>query len=533
MIKLKENHLEWAHKHLQKYSHSDFYPRLFEWAAISHNWQQAKNYLLSLDLDNYEPRSPMVNLAPKPNGNFRVVHQLDPIDSIIYTALIREVCEPIEQYRIPESENIVCSYRIKPDLEGSFFTSDTSPWDNYVSRTYELSDEYDEGYVVIADITDFYNQIYTHRINNLIVEAGKGAFDDQARIIENFLLALNRKTSRGIPVGPAPSIILAELIMGSVDKKVLNFTKSFVRYVDDIRIFFHTPEEAIQALHEITYFLYSYHRLVFSGEKTKVLSVKNFKEQYLSDEKKAENAALIAEADTLTNEKVKELLENLPPYTDDFDYDEAYEQTLSEILSEKQFELLSSTYLKLFAKAISPPRDYGMLRHVLRQATRYRIRNIIPIVLDRFYALRPVIREAVIYLNAVINEETVVRNKARFEKLLSSFFVELPFINLWVSYLMQNEAMNSIALTLDYERIYSKREQALVAIRQNDTTWVREFRDKMDVLNPWEKRAVLYANRILPYDEMRPLVQSVAASGDIMEKSIASYIISKKKPVNR
>jgi hypothetical protein len=529
MTKLKENHLEWAHKHLQKFSHSDFYPRLFECSAITHNWPEVKSYLLSLDLDEYEPKSPMINLAPKPNGNFRVVHQLDPIDSLIYTSLIYEVCEVIEKYRIPESEKIVCSYRIKPDLEGSFFSGDTG-WDTYIARTNQLSDEYDQGYVIIADITDFYNQIYTHRINSLIVEAGKGAFDEQAKIIENFLLSLNKKTSRGIPVGPRPSIILAELIMGSIDKKIRNFTSDFVRYVDDIRMFFKEPGDAIQALHELTYYLYTYHRLVFSGEKTKVLSVKKFKEEYLSDEKKKEKAEYIAKADELANKKIEELLEKLPPYGGDFNYNEVYEKTLSEIFDKKQFELLSSTYLKLFKDAISMPIDYGMLRHLLRQSTRYRIRNILPIVLEKFYYLRPVIREAVIYLNAVINEETILKNKAGFEKLLSSFFIRLPFINIWVSCLLQNECMNKIGLTLDYEYILSKREQALIAVRQNDTTWDREYRDKMDVLSPWEKRAVLYSNKILPYDEMKPLVQSVAASGDIIEKSIASYLISKNKP---
>lgn len=79
MVTVQENHLEWALKHLQKYSHSDFYPKTFEFPAISHNWQQVKDYILSLDLDNYSPKSPMINLAPKPNGNYRIVHQLDPI----------------------------------------------------------------------------------------------------------------------------------------------------------------------------------------------------------------------------------------------------------------------------------------------------------------------------------------------------------------------------------------------------------------------------------------------------------------------
>lgn len=528
MAILKENHLEWALKHLQKYSHSDFYPKLFEFSAISHNWQEVKKYLLSLDIDSYEPKAPMIRLAPKPNGNYRIAHQLEPIDSLIYTALIREVCEIIEEYRIPEAENIVCSYRIKPDMEGSFFSKDTG-WETFTSRTDELSEEFAEGYIIVADITDYYNQIYTHRISSLISEAGKGAYDEQAKIIENFLLAMNRKTSRGIPVGPGPSIILAELIMASIDNVILSHMKNFVRYVDDIRIFFDNVEDAVKTLHELTYYLYSYHRLVFSGEKTKILRVKRFLEKYMVDEQKEEKTAIMARADELASEKMDELMENLPPYSDGFDYDEAYEETLKRILSEEQFELLSHAYQELFERALSRPRDYALIRHVLRQAARYRIRRLIPLVLDNFYQISPVIREAVIYLNAVINERVVKENKDRFEKVFSHFYMKLQFINLWISYLLQNDSFNIIGLPTNYERIISTRGQALIALRRKDTTWVRGYRETIDLLGPWDKRAALYSTLLLHISEMRPLVQGIAASGDIIDKSIASFLLSQKK----
>ena len=528
MIKLKENHLEWALKHLLKYADSDLYPRIFEFQAISHNWQEVKNYLLSLDLEKYQPKSPMINLAPKPNGNYRVSHQLEPCDSLIYTSLIKEVCEVIEQSRIPESQNIACSYRIKPDMEGSFFSVDTG-WNNYVSRTEELSKEFKDGWVIVADITDFYNQIYTHRINSLISEAGKGNFDEQAALIENFLMAINKKTSRGIPVGPAPSIVLAELIMGNIDKKILERTDKFVRYVDDIRIFFNTPEEAIFALHDLTHYLYTYHRLVFSGEKTETIPVKKFCEKYLKDERKEEKEIIDTKANDLASEQVLELLNNLPPYSGDFDYNEEYERVLAEILDTKQLDLLSSTYYELFQNALGPPIDYRVIRHVLRQSTRYRIRKIIPLVLDNFYRIRPVIRESVIYLNTVLNERTVTENKLRFERIYSHFLMKLPYIDLWLSRLLQNDSFNKIDLPSNYDNISSIRAQALIALRRNDTTWVRGFRDKIDVLGPWDKRAVLYASSILPLREMQPLVGTIASNGDIIEKSIASLILSKKK----
>jgi hypothetical protein len=529
MIKLKENHLEWALKHLLKYSHSDFYPRLFEFAAISHNWQAVKEYILSLDMSKYEPKSPMIQLAPKPNGTFRVAHQLDPIDSLIYTTLIREICDTIEEYRVPESENIACSYRIKPDTEGSFFGKDTG-WDIFTSRTDDLIKKFQNGYVLVADITDFYNQIYTHRINALISEASKGAYDEQAAVIENFLLAMNRKTSRGIPVGPAPSIILAELIMTSIDKFILdNYGKDFVRYVDDIRIFFHTFEDAITILHKLTFFLYSYHRLVCSSEKTKILDVNTFETQYIVDERKVENAAVIDQADSLTSEKMEELIANLPPYTDYFDYDEAYEETLQQILNEEHISLLSNAYHTLVERALTPPIDYVLLRHVLRQAARYRIRSIIPLVLDNFFMILPVIRESVIYLNAVINKKVVQQNHARFEQIFSNFYMTFPFINLWVSYLLQDDSFNEINLPANYTRIISTRDQALIALRKNDTTWVRGYREQIDLLGSWDRRATLYSASLLPASEMLPLVNSIAASGDIIDKSLASFMSSKKK----
>jgi hypothetical protein len=528
MVTLKENHLEWALKHLKKYSHSDFYPRIFEFAAISHNWQQLKNHILSLDLDTYRPKTPIISVAPKPDGNFRVVHQLDPIDSLIYTALVREVCEAIEDYRIPESENIACSYRIKPDPEGSFFSSDTG-WDTFLSRSENLANKYASGFVLVADISDFYNQIYTHRVQNLIQEAGRGAFDEQARVIEKFLSALNLKTSRGIPVGPAASVILAELIMASIDKKIQTYTNDFVRYMDDIRIFFKNRERAIYVHQELTYYLYSYHRLVFSSAKTRVRTVEKFREKDLKNEEREENATVLAHAEGLAIEKLEELTENLPLYSYDIDYDEEYEQILAEIMEDERFNLLSKTYRELFAKSIKPPIDYVLLRHILRKAARYRVRSLIPLVLKNFERMLPVIREVAIYLDKVINENIVAKHADKFESILSAHYMKLPFINLWISYLLQNQNFNKINLPTNYRKILSIREKALIAVRRQDVTWVRDFHAGIDELPSWDKRAVLYSSILLPLDEMQPWVGAIAESGDIIDKSIASFLISQKK----
>ena len=123
MIKLQETSVEWALLHLTSYYDSDFFPRLFEFEAIKADWENIRRGILSLDLESYAPKTPIIYLAPKVNG-FRVVHQLDPIDSIIYAAIIHENATLIESYRIPEDRKISFSYRIKPNLFGSFFEKD-------------------------------------------------------------------------------------------------------------------------------------------------------------------------------------------------------------------------------------------------------------------------------------------------------------------------------------------------------------------------------------------------------------------------
>jgi len=332
VFKLSDKSLEWALKHVTRFYSSDFFPAPFEFKAISDQWSTIKSKLEAIDFDEYMPRAPIALLAPKPNGTFRVVHQLDPIDAIIYAALVFDISDLVESYRIPTSEEIACSYRIDPTVDGSFFGKENE-WDVYTRRTKDLSKKYNNGFVITGDFVDFYNQIYTHRVANLIEEAGGAALDHHAKVIERFLLALNTQTSRGLPVGPAPSIVLSELIMADIDKKILTYTRDFVRWADDIRIFFATREQAEWVLHELTDFVHSNHRLVFSGEKTRIVPVERFIRSQKDDA--AEEAKLIkGKAEELAlSEYYDELMENLQPYQDPEDIfdEEAYQKVFEEI----------------------------------------------------------------------------------------------------------------------------------------------------------------------------------------------------------
>lgn len=534
MYKLRETSIEWSLKHLLHYYDSDFFPKLFEFKALSHNWISVKGYLSNLDLETYIPSSPIINLAHKNIYNFRVVHQLDPIDSIIFTSLVRESCEIIENYRIPITESIACSYRIQPDINGSFFNREDNGWGRYNNKLNELLDEYKNGYVLVCDIADYYNQIYTHRVQNILSEAGKGEFDTHSKILESFIMSLNKNTSKGIPVGPAPSIILAELVMGDIDKKILNFTRSFVRWVDDIRIFFNTKNEALELLHELSKYLYSPHRLIFSSEKTKIISTKDFYNEYFNVELKKEQKAVFDEVDTIAQEKIKEIIEEIQNekgiYFDIDDVDIDYDKICEDVIEEDQFNLISKAYSKLMNMCISEEYiDVSTLRHIIRKSTAMRIRCLVPIILNNFEKLLPVIRESVIYLNRVLNSKMIKEFEENFKTIINSYYMHFPFINTWISYMLQNSLFNEINLPSNLNSIITIRDKALISLRKNDVTWIKEYKESIDMLGVWDKRAILYSSKALSYDEMSKWAYTVSQKGDIIDKSVASYIISLKK----
>jgi len=511
MYKLQDTSLEWALLHVMNFYDSDFFPRLFEFEAIKRNWTNIKAALLDIDLEVYAPKNPVINLALKPNGNYRVVHQLDPIDSLIFAALLNENASIIESYRIPAERKIACSYRIKLDTSGSFFEKDYNGYPDFLEKAEELSNKFKSGVVLVCDIVDFYNQIYLHRVNNVLSEAGSKA----AKVIESFLGGLNTNVSRGVPVGPAPSILIAEAIMSDINKKILSYTDSFTQYVDDLYIFFKTEYEAKIFLHELTKYLYSNHRLVLSPDKTQIIKIPVFKGTHLKEESRIEKQALL--------DKLEELSEGMYSSIEEIkDFDE--------LEPPEKFRIRSEAYSNLFNEAMKLEKiDLGLMRHILRQAGKYKVRKIMPQIFKYFEKLLPVIREVIIYFEKVLTEKSILIYEKDFADILESPYLKLPFINMWVFTLFQNELFNLTSIKINYSQIFRIREQALIARREKNLTWIKDIKDGLDTLGIWDRRAVIYAGIILSEDELIHWLGLESSKGDIVNKSICSMIISDKK----
>ncbi|MDL1982205.1 MAG: RNA-directed DNA polymerase, partial [Deltaproteobacteria bacterium] len=278
MARLSRESLEFAKNHIIKFYDSDFYPKPFEFDALWANWEEVLTHLTCNEVNGFPIDQPRTYTSIKPNGNFRVVHQLDPINTLIYTALSYEVSQGVEKARAPKDEHIACSYRIEIDPQKGTFFGNGSGYRDFIDKCIELSST--SKHVLVTDITDFYNQIYVHRLQNAI-EAADENFYELSKDIERFILDLNGNVSQGVPVGPAASIIMAEAILMDVDNFIIESGFKHTRYVDDIRIFGNTKQDLIRFLARLTEYLYHNHRLTLAGEKTKIIKSIPFKDEYL------------------------------------------------------------------------------------------------------------------------------------------------------------------------------------------------------------------------------------------------------------
>ena len=199
--------LDWAIKSVDHYGDTDIFPTPFEYNAIKGYWPEIRAHLSSRDLSMFTPSASLMTLMPKPDETFRVAKQLDPLDSLLYLAILYEVAPNIEDYRVSKTSKVACSYRVDIQAEGRIF-KDENGWDDFHQRSKSLAESGQFSCVLVIDIADFYNQISHHRIENVLELANISR--ERSKNIESFLGALTTKFSKGLPVGPVPSIVLAE-----------------------------------------------------------------------------------------------------------------------------------------------------------------------------------------------------------------------------------------------------------------------------------------------------------------------------------
>ena len=67
---------------------------------------------------------------------------------------------------------------------------------------------------------------------------------------------------------------------------------------------------------------------------------------------------------------------------------------------------------------------------------------------------------------------------------------------------------------------------SLIAIRREDRTWVKGYKNAVDTLGPWEKRAGLFSSVVLSKDERRAWMRVAAQRGERLEVAVSKFVVA-------
>lgn len=203
-------------------------------------WARVQELLRS---GNYQPELPHTISVPKERGFTRPGSILSPLDRFIYQALIDNASPALEQ-QLDRTRTF--SHVLVQDNGGMFEPAHES-WETFQGKIAELCET--DGYIVKADIANYFERIPQHHLINLM-SAAKCA-PEVVNLMEEMLLAFQERDSFGIVQGVFPSDVLGNFFLSDFDAYCDLHGIPSARYVDDIYLHFATEVEAKKGLIEL------------------------------------------------------------------------------------------------------------------------------------------------------------------------------------------------------------------------------------------------------------------------------------------
>lgn len=143
-----------------------------------------------------------------------------------------------------------------------------------------LEESYNFDFILRTDITSFYHSIYTHSIAWALHSKEtirKGNFENYELIgnkLDLLIRTSNDGCTNGIPIGPAISDLIAEIILAAVDRNVSealsesNIKFIGVRYKDDYRFLCDSKDDAHKIIKILQRSLSKFHLTLNEGKST-------------------------------------------------------------------------------------------------------------------------------------------------------------------------------------------------------------------------------------------------------------------------
>lgn len=219
--------------------------------------------------------------------NWRKFQIIKPILYIFLVKIISktEYYNELNNYFITLDNNIsenAESYSLQrlPEKNKKLAGTQINEWyENIEKRSIQLVLEYK--YLLIADIADFYNSIYTHSIPWALQGKEKAKKnrnkDNLGNKLDKIFQALNYGQTNGIPTGNSISDFISEIILRKIDQTLTqkleskNIKYKILRYRDDYRIFTNSQEDGENILKILSEILLEF-GLSLNSQKTIICS---------------------------------------------------------------------------------------------------------------------------------------------------------------------------------------------------------------------------------------------------------------------
>jgi Reverse transcriptase (RNA-dependent DNA polymerase) len=481
-----------AINHLGAFGDTDLFPRLPEMRCFLERPGAIAKDCESLNIGQYTPVGAIETLTPKSWLGFRIAHQLTAADNVIYLAAILDCAPNLEAARLPKDGNEAFAYRFAEGESLRIFEPARGyhQWLAYLSEFGGPENPFAEDRpAIVTDISDFYQRIYFHRIENVLQDAGcpKGP----AELVKKIIKTTRARQSYGLPVGTTASRLLAECLLNDTDMLLRNMGVKFTRYVDDFRIEVPAGMEAHSILCRLAEHLMVTEGLSLNVIKTKMTTAKEIR--------RSSKARL---QDVFTSAELERMQAFITlSYGDD---DESQDEDMianpfisAEFLLERLDEIGDK-------KGV----DLSIFKAVLR-ALRF-LPSIDAVRLLERHAdlLYYVPREFCLVLSAASKQQAFAGEivKARVIELLAMPpYTDLAYVRSWLLYLFVDGTLSVNLLdwqSYDFNKsVIERRSHFFFRGLANDRPFFRALKTQLGSLSEWDKPAALMAGMCLPLDE--------------------------------
>ncbi len=446
--------------------------------------------LASKPLGNLRPSAHRRFIVPKDDISYRQATQLHPQDTIVLSAILYEYGARIEERRL--ERDTVFSYRFSPTSQHGLYGIQSS-WNDFWNTARLRGAK--SGRILYCDISDFYNQIAHHTIENQLIES---RFPNQAtKWIISLLETTTAGVSRGIPIGPHAAHLLAEASLIPIDNSMASSDFNFIRYADDIVVFCSNEQAAKRSLGRLAGILDKQQRLILQRHKTRLFVPDEFIPYCL---KMIEDRPINPEEDRML--KIVQKYSGGDPY-----------KTISfnDIKQRDWAKISDRTINKIVTEYINQDQvDYIRLRWFYRRLAQIGHPGAIAVTLSSIDRLMPCFASICAYFSSIqsidkkewleigsklldLLDREEIRESEYFKLSILSLFSRNPFINHFAK----------LAKLYQGSDPFTKREIFLSAKASKMIDWLREFKEDFHGMDQWQKMSFLYCLRDFPKDEKR------------------------------